>query len=106
MNSETSPRERGVRVALGAAGVGLGLVGACAFITSVPARQWLGVGVWLGGGVAVHDALLAPASVVLGWLTVRRSPRRWRPLLRTSLLAVATVVVMALPLVMTAATPR
>jgi hypothetical protein len=106
MNRDPSPAERTVRMVLVAGGVGVGLVGVYAFVTSVPVRQWIGVGVWLGGGVAVHDALLAPASVVLGWLVVRRSPQRWRPALRTGLLAVATVLVIALPLAMTASLSR
>jgi hypothetical protein len=99
-------RDRGIRLALGAAGVALGVIGVYAFVTGVPVRQWLGVGVWLGGGVAVHDALLAPASVILGWVIVRRSPRRCRPALRISLLAVATIFVIALPLAMTVSRPR
>lgn len=101
-----SSGERMARFALGISGVGLGLVGVYAFITSVPARQWFGVGIWLAGGVAAHDGLLAPLSVLLGWLILRHSPRRWRPLLRVGLLALATVVVIALPLAMTTSLSR
>jgi len=89
------------RYALGAAGVALCLVGAWTFVTGVPARQWLGVGTWLAGGVVGHDALLAPAALVLGWLVLPRVAARWRPVLRTALLACATASLILLPLLAT-----
>ena len=62
------------RLGLLGAGVALVGVGVVVGLTSVPQGQWPSVLLWLAGGVAVHDAVLAPAAVVLGAL-VRLAPR-------------------------------
>ncbi|MBO9555140.1 hypothetical protein [Cellulomonas sp.] len=76
-------------------GVGVGLVAAGAVIglTSIPQHQWPSVLVWLAGGVAVHDAVLAPTAVVLGLVVLPRVPAPWRPALRAGALG---AVVLAL----------
>jgi hypothetical protein len=89
------------RVGIGAAGVVIGLVGVYAFVTAVPSRQSLGVFTWLGGVVVAHDALLAPAAVVLGLSVVASAPRRLRAPARVVALAVASVVLIGVPLLMT-----
>lgn len=89
------------RVALAATGCAVGLAGVLFFLTGVPARQWAGVGVWLGGGVAAHDAVLAPLMAALGLVALRRLPIRWHPVVRTTALALATVAVIGLPLLAT-----
>jgi hypothetical protein len=48
--------------------------------------------------VVVHDALLAPCAVVLGWLVLRRASEVVRPPLRLGLLAAVTVAVIGIPL--------
>ena len=93
--------DRALRAGLVVVGVLGGLVGAYAFVTGVPVRQWLGVGSWLAGGVVVHDALIAPLAVVLGLLVTRKASPRIRRLLRTALLAGATVGVLLIPLLAT-----
>jgi hypothetical protein len=87
-----------VRWALGTVGVLLVLCGVRAFVVAVPPRQWPGVVTWLGAGVVVHDAVLAPCAVALGWLVLRRAPEVVRPPLRLGLLAVVTVAVIGIPL--------
>ncbi len=90
-----------VRVGLGAVGVAIGLVGVWAFLTGVPSRQWLGVFVWMGGVVAAHDAVIAPAAVVLGLVVFAKLPRRSRGPLRVVALAAASVALIGVPLLMT-----
>ena len=87
-----------VRWALGTVGILLVLCGVRAFVVAVPPRQWPGVATWLGAGVVVHDALLAPCAVVLGWLVLRRAPEVVRPPLRLGLLGAVTVAVIGIPL--------
>ena len=72
-----------VLLAVGAAMVG---VGAVVGLTSVPQRQWPSVLLWMAGGVAVHDAVLAPAAVLLGLVVLPRVPAPWRPALRAGAL--------------------
>jgi len=43
-------------------------------LTAVPPHWWLSWGVWLAGSVALHDAVIAPVVVVVGWLVLVRLP--------------------------------
>lgn len=47
-------------------------------LTSIPPQWWLPWGVWLAGSVALHDAVIAPIVVVLGWLVLVRLPAHAR----------------------------
>lgn len=74
------------RLALGAAGlvlIVLGLVG----VAGLRPSTLVSFVVYLGAGVIAHDALLAPAVVLLGVLVSKRLPRAW-----ATPLVVATVV--------------
>lgn len=41
-------------------------------LTAVPSHWWLPWGIWLAGSVALHDAVIAPLVLVLGWLVLVR----------------------------------
>lgn len=86
------------RVAFGALGVVVMAVGAYRLATEVPLDQLPRVGAWALGAVAVHDAVLAPAALVLGWLSSRAVPEPARAPLRAGLLVLASLVVVAVPL--------
>ncbi|WP_454852524.1 hypothetical protein [Promicromonospora soli] len=43
-------------------------------LTSIPPHWWLPWGIWLAGSVALNDAIIAPAVIVLGWLVLVRLP--------------------------------
>lgn len=90
-----------VRIGLGAMGVAIALVGVWAFLAGVPSRQWPGVFIWMGGVVAAHDAVIAPAAVVLGLAVFAKLPPRWRGPLRAVALAAASVAWIGVPLLMT-----
>lgn len=89
------------RLALGAAGVVLGLVGVYAFVTGVPSRQWLGVFTWLGGVVVAHDAVIAPVAVLIGLAVFALVPAWLRAPMRVTALAVASLALIGVPLLMT-----
>ncbi len=87
------------RLVLLAVGVGLVMVGAVVGLTSVPQRQWPSVLLWMAGGVAVHDAVLAPAAVLLGLAVLPRVPPPWRPALRAGALGAVVLTVLAVVVV-------
>lgn len=43
-------------------------------LTTTPTHWWLPWGIWLAGSVALHDAVIAPLVIVLGWLVLVRIP--------------------------------
>ena len=94
---------RRVLVAGGAALAGFGLWTAWA---TVPPGQWTSALLWLAGGVVVHDAVLAPAALVLGALVLPRVPPVWRGPLRGGLLAAGALALLAVALLAGAAGRR
>lgn len=90
-----------LRWAVGALGVVMAGVGCILFLTGVPSRQWLEVAVWLAGGVAAHDAVVAPVAVLVGLVALPLLPLRARPVARSAALALATVALLGLPLLAT-----
>jgi hypothetical protein len=80
-----------VRLALGAAGVVAMGAGLLIGVREIPPDDWWPVARWLAGGLVVHDALVAPAAVVLGVVVLRRVPPSWQHGLRTALLAVGAL---------------
>ncbi|WP_125775734.1 hypothetical protein [Antribacter gilvus] len=86
-----------VRVTLVTAGLVVLAFGAWTALTWVPARWWAPWALWLAGGVAVHDGVLAPLIVVLGWVVLGRvrSPRL-REVLRGIVLVLGTLALVAL----------
>ena len=62
-----------VRAALGVCGVALGAVGVWQLVALTGPETPRRVAVWLAGAAVVHDALLAPLVLAVGWL-VRRLP--------------------------------
>lgn len=91
---------RATRVGLVALGLLLGACGLSAFVTAVPPREWVRVVIWLGAGVVVHDAILAPLAVVTGFVVIRTAPaaRRWATF---GALVLAAVLLVLVPLLAT-----
>lgn len=63
-------------------------------------RELLLLALWLIAAVLVHDGLLAPAVVAVGWLLRRFVPDRARRYLQAALVVGALVTVIALPLML------
>lgn len=83
-----------VLIALGAVLVG---VGGGALVAGVPPRQWVGILLWMGGAVVLHDAVFAPL-VLVGSRILRRIGARvsW---VQVAIVQVALVVGAALTLI-------
>ncbi|WP_411284403.1 hypothetical protein [Lapillicoccus sp.] len=99
--TSATPTSPVLRASLVATGVLLALVGAYAFVAAVPPGQWVRVALWTAGGVAAHDVVIAPVAIALGWFLARNAPARRRRVMRTSLLAVTTVVLILVTLLAT-----
>ena len=80
-------------------GVGAVLVGvgAGALVAGVPPRQWIGILIWMGGAIVLHDAIFAPL-VLVGSRLLRRVGARvsW---LQVAVVQVALVVGAAITLI-------
>ncbi|WP_329406215.1 hypothetical protein OG802_01075 [Streptomyces sp. NBC_00704] len=85
---------KALRVLLGAVGVALMGVGAFQ-LTDV--RDPVGVLVWLGGAVLLHDAVIAPLLLLVGFVLVRR---RARGPVRGALLVAGALTAVALPVLL------
>jgi hypothetical protein len=88
------------RIILAASGVLVALYGMAMLILKVPAASLLWVVVWLVALVLIHDGILAPAIVALGWGLRRSVPNRGRRFLQTALIMAAMITVIAVPMIL------
>ncbi|MFD7160370.1 hypothetical protein ACFV9C_37670 [Kribbella sp. NPDC059898] len=92
-----------VRIGLVAVGVLMALWGGRELLQSVDVRGLVRLPLWLGGAVVVDDFVIAPLTVVVGWLVMRWSRRpgahRTVGVVRTTLLYVGVTSLIALPLI-------
>ncbi len=75
-----------LRVLLATLGVLAGLYGVYSLVTHYPLGQLWPVARWFVLGIVVHDAVLAPIEVALGWILLRRAAPRTRAVGRAALL--------------------
>ncbi len=87
------------RILLIASGALLALFGVYRLGTEIPLRNLLFLAVWLGAALLIHDGLLSPAVVGVGWLLRRFVPDRERRPLQHALISGALVTVVAMPLI-------
>ena len=87
------------RIILAVSGILLGLFGIFRLITQFPGPSLLPLGIWLVAALIIHDSLLSPAVVGLGWVLRRFVPDRERRYLQVWLIMSALVVVIALPMI-------
>jgi predicted membrane protein len=86
-----------LRIAAGVAGVAMFVVAArYAAMRSVDVRPVLWVRWWVTAAV-VHDVVVAPAAVAIGWLVVRFSPRAAKAPLQAGLIVTAVLVAVSWP---------
>ena len=91
---------RAWRIALATAGVLLGLYGVFRLLTNVGFLELLVLAAWLIGAVVIHDGLLSPAVVTVGWFLARRVPPRARRYLQGLLVVGGLLTVIAIPLML------
>lgn len=84
------------RLLIGALGVAIGAFGALRFLQLDFAGIKNAV-IWLAGGVIIHDAILAPLTLLLTAGGVRLVPRQARARVTVALIVLATVTATAIP---------
>jgi hypothetical protein len=87
------------RIVLAVAGIGLGAFGIFRLLTQIPPPNLLILAGWLVAALIIHDALLAPSGVGVGWLLRRYVPDRGRRYLQLALIMIALVLVIAVPMI-------
>jgi hypothetical protein len=87
------------RILLAVAGIGLVLFGSFRLITEVPFRNLVFLALWLVAALIIHDGILSPMVVSLGWLLRRLVPDRARRFLQLALIISGLVTVIAVPMI-------
>ena len=87
------------RILLAVAGVALAAFGVFRLLTQVPPSHLLILALWLIAALIIHDALLAPSVVGVGWLLRRYVPDRGRRYLQLALIMIVLVTVIAVPMI-------
>jgi hypothetical protein len=88
--------EASVRVVLGAAGAAAASYGVVLLLRQEPG-DLVDAALWLAGGVLVHDALLAPLTLLLVLVSTRVLPGRWWAAAAAVLVVVGSVTLLAVP---------
>ncbi|MEP7036541.1 MAG: hypothetical protein ABI934_13215 [Actinomycetota bacterium] len=86
------------RYALVAAGVLLLLYGGVRLVAEVP-EALPGLVLWMVGIVVIHDGLLSPLVVGVGWLLARTVPPSGRRYLQAALVVGGLITIIAIPLI-------
>ena len=84
---------------LAVAGVALAAFGVFRLLTEVPPSRLLILALWLIAVLIIHDALLSPSVVGVGWLLRRYVPDCGRRYLQLALIMIALVTVIAVPMI-------
>ncbi len=88
------------RIAFMSAGILLGLFGVFRLVTQVPFGNLVVLALWLIGAVVIHDGILSPAVVAIGWFIARKVPPRGRRYLQGGLIAGGLITIVAIPMIM------
>lgn len=88
-----------LRIALGAAGVLLGLFGVFRILTQVPGSDILVLLEWLVAALILHDGILSPLVAGVGAGLARVLPSRARRFVAPALVVGGMLTVIALPLI-------
>ena len=88
------------RWTLGAAGVAAIIWAAWLALTGGRATNPVGIATWLVGALVLHDAVLAPVCVGIGWLTARVLPPWLRAPVQVAAFVAGAVTVASTPLLL------
>ncbi len=91
---------RAWRISLATAGILLGLYGVFRLLTNVGFVELLVLAAWLIGAVVIHDGILSPGVVAVGWFLARTVPPRARRYLQGFLVVGGLMTVIAVPLML------
>jgi hypothetical protein len=87
------------RLILALAGLLLLAFGVFRLLTEIPTGSLIKLGIWLLAALIIHDLLISPAVVGVGWTLRRKIPDRGRRYLQAALIIIAMVTVIALPMI-------
>lgn len=90
---------RSWRIVLSTAGILLALFGCFRLVTDVPIGALAILALWMIGAVIIHDGIIAPATVTIGWAMAKIIPARARRYLQTFLIGGGLVASVAIPLI-------
>ena len=90
------------RIAFAVSGLLLGLFGVFRLVTEVPIGNLLVLAGWMIGAVVIHDGLLSPAVVAVGWFIGHAVPSRGRRYVQGGLIAGGLITAVAIPLILRA----
>lgn len=90
------------RIVLKASGILLGLFGVLRLLTQIPTGNLVVLAVWLVAAVVIHDGLLSPAILAVGWALARAIPPRGRRYTQAALISGGLIVAVAIPLILRA----
>jgi hypothetical protein len=88
------------RIGLGAAGLLFIGYGVLLLPANTASKELVLLALWLIAAIVVHDAMLAPAVIGIGWLLRRFVPDRGRRYLQAALVVGAFITVIAVPLIL------
>lgn len=88
------------RMAFATAGILLALYGAVGLLTNVPFGTLLVLGFWMIGAVMIHDGIVSPVVIGVGWFVHRMVPPRARRYLQGGLIAGGLITVVAIPMIL------
>jgi hypothetical protein len=91
---------RAWRISLAAAGILLALYGVFRLLTNVGFIELIVLAAWLIGAVVIHDGILSPAVVAVGWFLARTVPPRARRYVQGFLVVGGLMTVIAVPLML------
>lgn len=87
------------RIVLAVLGIGVVAYGTSLLLTKVPLSSLVLLALWLVGALVIHDGLLSPAVVGVGWALKTYLPDRARTYVQFGLIAAAMITVIALPMI-------
>jgi hypothetical protein len=87
------------RIMLAVAGIGLAAFGVFRLFSEIPTHSLLVLAIWLIAALVIHDAILAPSVVGVGWLLRRYVPDRGRSYVQAALIMIAVITVIAVPMI-------
>lgn len=87
------------RIVLAIAGVSLGLFGVARLLSQIPGHSLIRLAIWLIAALIIHDAIVAPSVVAVGWSLRRAVPDRGRRYLQAALIMGAVITVVAVPMI-------
>jgi hypothetical protein len=87
------------RIMLAVAGIGLAAFGVFRLFSEIPTHSLLVLAIWLIAALVIHDAILAPSVVGVGWLLRQYVPDRGRRYVQAALIMIALITVIAVPMI-------